>query len=442
MLLIVIATLLILGVAFFQTTQGLFAAIIHTFLTVLAAAFALNYYEAAGRSIYEGHAQYADALMLTLLFGGPLLLARLIIDRFLKGNVVFGQWTDRIGCGIFGLVSGTIMVGVLVLALQMMPFGAGVLTYHPYNNAFQRTQRLWPFCPDDAVLSLGNMLSTGSLAAGGDFGRNHDDLLLRLFCDRNRAGLGGRWEAPADSMEIRGVYQPPRGTAFGDWLNEDAPPNPLLTEEDGRSRVIIVRVSISRSAANEDDNWWRIPATQCRLAYPDGRNFYPVAYLTSPHIKDPHARSMDQSQIDQWQMWTPRRQDDDYEYGMLAVMRPSTKRKRITIDWVYRLPAVEEPDVADGPEVAEAPEADGASDMPTTAEAPENDETVAADDETVAAEEDQVARPTPERARMYLVFRRACERPLPAIERIRPPEGDDPDDRPLSNRHRPADEPK
>ena len=425
MLLIVIATLLILGTAYFQITQGLYSAIVHTFLTVLAAAVALNYYEAAGRGLYDSHAQYADGLMLMLLFGGPLLLARVIFDRFLKGNVVFGQWTDRIGCGIFGLLSGTLMVGVFVLTLQMMPFGAGVLTYRPYDDSFQRAQRLWPFCPDDAVLGLGRMLSTGSLGADGDFGRNHDDLLLRLFCDRNRAGLGGRWDAEPDSMEIRGVYQPPRETDFGEWLHQGAPPNPLLTGDDGPSRVVVVRISISRSAANEDDNWWRIPATQCRLGYPDGRSFYPVAYLTSPHPSDSHAGQMDQAQLDQWQMWTPKRVDDRYEFARLAVMRPSTKRKRLIIDWVYRLPAAEEAEVAEAPEAAEV------IDAPTTAEATD-------DDEVTAGEEGEAVEPAPKAPPMYLAFRRACEVVLPGIQRIAPPEGDDPEDRPLSNRHRPA----
>ena len=403
MVLIVLATLLILGIAFFFTTQGLFSAMIMSLLSVLAAAVALNFYEPLARGLYDGHALYADAIVLTALFGLPLLAARLVVDRVIRGNVVFSQWIDRVGSAVFGMLAGTVIIGVLMIVLQLLPGGASILGYRPFDDSLKPDQSLWPFQPDRFVLALGNKLSVGSLRGERPYATLHRDLLLRLFCDRNRAGLDGRRDADPDALTVIGAYEAPNdSSAYGKGMHQ-APANPLLSNEENRnSRVVVVRVAISRTAADEKDLWWRLVATNFRLAYPDGRNFYPVAYLTFPwHFKD--TSGMSDSQLAQWRLWAPQKNDaGDLLFTKLGIVRPREKYRRLIVDWVYRLPA----------------------------KAPVDD------DQTVQS---------PARSQMYLAFRRSVEVPMPKINvQVAPrppleePKPKDPKDRYASHRRREA----
>jgi len=338
MLLVILATLLVLAIAFYLTLQGLFSAVIMCLLSVLAAVIALNYYEPFGQMFYPGHAAYGNALALTLLFSLPLLVARLGLDYFVRANVVFGQWVDRIVSGLVGMVAGTVVVGILMLVLQMLPFGASVLSYRPFNDSLQRTQTLRPFNPDDAVLAIGRGLSNGSLSAQREFSSLHEDLLLQLFCNRNRADLPCGFETDPDALKIEGVYQ----LAPDDEWAKAAPPNPLLSDEENQATdVVIIRTVVSVKACDED-GWWRLPATQFRLAWPDGRSFYPVAFMTSPWGGDAKRLKI-KGQKEQWVMWTPPTDDDGkLLYAKLAVLRPRKYNKinyrKVNVDWVFRLP--------------------------------------------------------------------------------------------------------
>ena len=126
MVLILLALALVIGIAFFQVIQGLFSALIMTILTILSAVVALGYYELLAEMIYEHQPAHADAAALIALFVIPLLTLRVVSDMFIRGNVVLGVWADRIGGGSLGLITGSVMVGILMIALQMLPFGPSV----------------------------------------------------------------------------------------------------------------------------------------------------------------------------------------------------------------------------------------------------------------------------------------------------------------------------
>ncbi|MHC4563009.1 MAG: CvpA family protein [Planctomycetota bacterium] len=429
MVLTVIATVLILAVALFYTTQGLFSAIIMSLLSVLSAAAAMNYYEpfstllqgSIGLSIL-----YADAIALVVLFAAPLFLIRLGFDRLVKSNVVFGVWVERVGSAAFGAVVGMVLVGVLTLALQMLPFGPGVFTYRPYDRAMRRQQRLAPFFPDDFVLALANMLSDGSLSTDRRYATLHSDLLLRLQCDRTCAGEGAQRGADPDAINILKAYQirpdqSPRGKTLAAWL-ASFPENPLLSDaEHERSRIVVLRVAVDVSAAQRmviDENkqrWWVLPAMQFRLAYPDGRNFWPIGYLTSPS-GDRDTRGMSQAQIDQWRLWTGKRHKDTPSSADLIVFRQTTiprsgsatatKIKELAVDWVFRLPPAKEKKQAD--------------DQP--------------DDQPPKADQEPSARP------MHLVFRQVAAVKTPTIEILSdlPKDNPTPETGPLSHRLRTA----
>lgn len=301
MLLIILATVLVLGIAFFQVVQGLYSALVMAILSVICAVAALNFYEPVAAFLYEYQPGHADALALIVLFVVPLLVLRILADKYLPANIVMGVWPSRIGGGALGIITALILAGMLMLSVQMLPWGPKVLGYRPFDDSLQRDQRLGPFRPDEFVLGMAKFLSAGSLGTGRTwspgndaspkhtFANAHDDLLLELYCARNKMlrkgknGEGdivdfysGRVDAATDAITAVAVYEPGDAAAF------DELPRGLLSSSIP-AKVVIVTVGVNKSA-QDDDGWWRLPATHFRLltAGKDGKakSYYPVAFLT------------------------------------------------------------------------------------------------------------------------------------------------------------------
>ena len=375
MVLILLALLLILGIALYQVMQGLFSALIMTALTVLCAAVAIGNYETlASAYLYSRQPAYADAIVLVALFILPLMGLRMATDWLIKGNMMLGVWADRIVGGVLGLITGMTVVGVLLVAMQMMPFGASVLGFTPFDDTLQRSQHVAPFYPDEFVVGLGRKLSAGGLATERRFDRQHTDLFRELFCARNTAGKNGRVDGKAGQTTVRGIYEIPADAL--PWM-EDVPANPDLAETDVR-KTLVVRVAVdfgAREAKSDDalSGWWLLPGTHFRLVCetPDGpRDYYPVGYLThldKPLTGEPAGQT--------WKCFGARVEDDRTLIAKLIVARPAQGKyvnernpkdaTELTVDWVYQIAETDKPlslvfrhvDTAALPEVKAGPEA-------------------------------------------------------------------------------------
>jgi len=345
MVIIILAAILVLAIAFYQVVQGLFSSLIMAILTILSAAIAFMFYEPLAAMVYHRMPAYADAAALAVLFIVPLIVMRILIDRLLRGNVamgsgkgVLGVWIDRICAAALGIVSGMVLVGMLTIILQMLPFGATVLTYEPYDASLHRKHQLAPFYADEFTVALIGKLSDGALAGEQSFDREHDDLLLELFCWRNTADKGGRVEAPLNSMKVLGAYSIIEGDEQDKdepWdRNPTAPPNPLMDPK-APSKLLIVRVAVNEIARDEH-NWFLLPATQFRLVCKDGRSFYPVGYLTYDEVH-PRTKAMVARK------WACHGAERD-ENGLLQITKLIVGRqwknapKELVVDWVYRIP--------------------------------------------------------------------------------------------------------
>jgi hypothetical protein len=353
MVVIVLALLLILGIAFYQVTQGLFSALIMTALTVLCAGVAIGNYEAlAAAYLYARQPAYADAIMLVALFVLPLLALRMAVDWLVKGNIVLGMWADRIGGGALGLITGMTIVGVLLIAMQMLPFGASVLGFAPFDDTLQRSQGVFPFYPDQFVLGMGEKLSVGGLSTEQRLDRRHSDLFQELFCARNTAGKNGRVDGKAGHTTVQGIYELPADAL--PWM-DDVPLNPCLDQTELR-KTLVVRVAVNFDAreAKSDDvlsGWWLLPGTHFRLVCetPDGpRDYYPVGFLT--HL----SKSLSSEPTEQkWKCFGAPVQDDRTLIAKLIIARPppgkySNERKpkdatELVVDWVYQIAETDKP---------------------------------------------------------------------------------------------------
>ena len=208
MVAILLVLALVLGIAFFQVVQGLFSALIMTILSVICAIAALNFYEPLAEALlYNRQPAYAEAISLVALFVIPLLALRVLFDKFISGNVVMGMWADRIGGGILGLISGMVIVGILTIAAQMLPFKPAILYYTPFDSSLQRISGLHFFYPDEFTVGMAKKFSTGSLKYSQKFATVHDDLLLETYCTRNRAGKLGRADSLPDSFSVKAAFE-------------------------------------------------------------------------------------------------------------------------------------------------------------------------------------------------------------------------------------------
>ena len=121
MIVIILASALILGIAVYQALQGTFSAMIMAILTILCAVVALNFYEPVGQLLVGRLAAYAEPVALLALFALPLLILREVFDRCIRGNVLLGLWPDRLGGAAFGLLAGIFLTGMLMIVVQLLP---------------------------------------------------------------------------------------------------------------------------------------------------------------------------------------------------------------------------------------------------------------------------------------------------------------------------------
>lgn len=209
---------LVLGVAFFQSTQGFFSALIMAVLSVCCAALAFGTYEYIAVTWLAPlwKPDFAHALALGLAFGVPLFGLRLAIDRLVKRSSLLPVWIDRFGGGMCGIVTGLVCVGVLACAVLWLPHGTTFLGFSRINIVSKTPEkdagdptppspdapiRELLMTPDRFAVALAGMLNDGLFGGSDSFGDSHVDLV------RENAWIG------AVPPEVR-RYAPPGSVVF------------------------------------------------------------------------------------------------------------------------------------------------------------------------------------------------------------------------------------
>jgi hypothetical protein len=261
------------------------------------------------------------------IFFISMLALRIVFDLLLSGNMAFGTWSDRIGGGVLGIITGMILVGMLAIAMQMLPWDASILGYKPYDDSLQPAKSLAPFNSDRFVLGMVDALSAGSMGGDKRFTQVHPDYLLELQANRNRCDLAGRCDSADDALQVSGIYSADDKGNLPPWLADNTRPE---------TNTYIVRVSVD-AKAKDLDNWYRLPATHFRLVTETtgGRHFYyPAAFLT-------FSRNLPKNEKNGWKAIGQDSQASVSAIGGLVIERQADSA--LTIDWVYKVPAGETP---------------------------------------------------------------------------------------------------
>ncbi len=105
MLFSLIVVILLLAIAFFQSTQGLFSSLIMAVLSLCCAALAVGSYEFVAVHYLAPMWQpnFSFALALALLFGVPLIILRVTADKLVRRSCHIHGLFDRIGGGFCGI---------------------------------------------------------------------------------------------------------------------------------------------------------------------------------------------------------------------------------------------------------------------------------------------------------------------------------------------------
>lgn len=290
MILSVVVILIVGLIAYMHYLQGLLSGLISAVLAILASAMALSYYEPLARTLSGGKFNdTAQSICLLAIFAIVYLITRIIFDKFVPGNVRVPFIADKIGGAVLGLLAGMVAMGMVVIALQMMPFGPSIAGYSRFEldkeserhvaisntgtgssgvdrvvvdqtkspNLEKDPQGLLLMPVDDLVLGINKRLSNGgALSTGNPFASVHPDLLQELFGQRLGLEVGTKHTASNAketqvSVEQVNVLPTTLPWMIGEFaeIYRDAPKG-NLTAQPGH-RLISVTVMFGKDAADE-----------------------------------------------------------------------------------------------------------------------------------------------------------------------------------------------
>lgn len=122
----------ILGMTYWFWIQGMFTGLLHLIVVIVSGAIAFAFWELIAYQLLGLPvmiANYAWALALILPFVLLVGLLRVAVDKLVPNNLNFPPLVANIGGAVFGLFSGTLTAGFLVIALSYLPLDPGIGGY-------------------------------------------------------------------------------------------------------------------------------------------------------------------------------------------------------------------------------------------------------------------------------------------------------------------------
>ena len=247
---------------------------------------------------------YGQAVALVGIFAVTLLCFRAIVDNVVLGTMTFPWQVERVGGAILGFFTGMIVVGVALIAWQLMPFGPGLLTsqyqdfygltaaikkrpateseaswkrittrinlseisqppqrswatYSRYNERMKLQATPFPYA-DGFTLALLRAIGNGSLRGQQTFAHVHQDLLLEAWAGRNGVNPTSYQAVPGDAI------------FSATW---DTNPNPSPGSKANTTSGIL-SLALRPNAADKDGDL-RFKGVQVRLVGTSGQSYWP-----------------------------------------------------------------------------------------------------------------------------------------------------------------------
>jgi hypothetical protein len=118
------------AIAWFQTLQGAYSALIMMILTALMTTVTFEFYElAAPTFLFNWYPDYSYGMAFLAVFAGGMIALRYLYDLFAPANMYFPTIIDRSIAGACGIVTALMITGVISIGMQMFPLGPAILGY-------------------------------------------------------------------------------------------------------------------------------------------------------------------------------------------------------------------------------------------------------------------------------------------------------------------------
>jgi hypothetical protein len=152
----ILTVIVILVVGYAQLREGLFTAFCMLVNVVLAGIVAFGFFEpfadkmeaSLAGSFLDG---FEDFIALIVLFAGSLIVFRMITNRLAPEMIAFDGNVQYAGAAL-GLVSGYLLAGFLICALQTLPWHENFLGFEPRTPGDTGPRSIFP--PDRVWLAM------------------------------------------------------------------------------------------------------------------------------------------------------------------------------------------------------------------------------------------------------------------------------------------------
>jgi hypothetical protein len=161
---------------------------------IIALVVAFSYYElVAGWLVSKGFIpQVAHSLCYLLIFAICSLGLNFLLGFVVGSNVDFGPLTKNICAVVFGILTGLIVSGVVVVSLSLAPLRKSI-PYARFDETINVSDPSSSIIPVDSfVVGIYNMISKGALGGGNRFDVVHANFLDQIHLNRYavKAGVG------------------------------------------------------------------------------------------------------------------------------------------------------------------------------------------------------------------------------------------------------------
>jgi len=220
---LVVLNLLVIGLvlllAYWWGSQGLFSSLLHLVATICAGAVAISVWEPFAIFILE---RTDNQILEGLAWGLALLLPfvlclfgfRFALDKLAPANLNFPHWADLSVGGVLGFASGTITVGLSLIAFGFVQSKDDLMGYHGYQRSRQDGQvalinGLW-YPAHRYTGDFFELVSTTSFASSTPLAQYSPEISKQwtLFRDTHDGGAGASFMDP-DGMTVRGFSRDP-----------------------------------------------------------------------------------------------------------------------------------------------------------------------------------------------------------------------------------------
>jgi len=274
----------VLAMAVMWSTYGLFSALLHLMLVIVAGTLAFAFWELWVSAVFIGFMpSYAWGVGLVLPFAVILVGLRLALDSLVGGNLQFPRLVNQIAGGAVGACSGILTAGIAVIGIGFLPLPHEVAGFRPYE--VNSVGEVVPV-PEGGQLWLGvdsmaegffTRLSGGAFSTSTPLSHYQPDLAKQSAVHRL-----AKWYDPNQSLVITpgtvtvkdegvAVFTEDRIPGVGGDVNE------YLEGRRNRAaggKLVVVQTNWQKgqdAATYDSDNILRVPPTQVRLLVDTGQ---------------------------------------------------------------------------------------------------------------------------------------------------------------------------